>query len=669
VLGESVTEAVITVPAHFDTRQRRATMDAGHRAGLAVRRLLDEPIAAALSHGYDGRGGYTLVFDLGGAGCGVTALRVGPGEFDVLAVAGGRGPGGVDWDDELVGLLRRKFLETGGVPQLDDVSLEAALRAQAERARHRLSRVDRASVRFRGSAGPHSVAVTRAEFERATARLVECSRARVESVMRESGLTWIDVDQLLVVGGATRMPMVRRMLEGMSGLQVATSTRPEEEIALGAAIQAHLIEADGRGCAAKWTPLLSRPPSGSVRPGGPDDPVRLRLSEADLPRRTCRKRGAVPVLRRKGPFCGAARRLPASGAVRSAVTIARLESLRPDSPGGLMRGIESLLGVGGFRRIERHNTRSVGFVTEATDIPLFVKAEYGECSATHREADWYSRVARRLPRSTAYIASVCGRNHAVVVLRYLGDAATLDESAARGAVDAGQTLAVVRRMLELDERLLLSSGTVRIDPAKADVFTIRHLRRRSASLRFGFLRRLILDDGLEVDGAWLPSPDRCLAVIDALPALHRYLTPTRYGQIHGDLHGGNILLSAAEVCLIDPNGSPLLPRSYDDGKILHSLQGGYGAIMSGAYELESLGNRRIRLAVRIPASYREAADAWIRTLSDRRYAQALYAEAMHFVAMLPHYAAEPEETTVLYLTACRVFQQLFAVLSVSAPRG
>jgi len=327
-----------------------------------------------------------------------------------------------------------------------------------------------------------------------------------------------------------------------------------------------------------------------------------------------------------------------------------------------------VLGVGGFRRIEHHNTRSVGFITDAADVPLFVKAEYGECSATHREAEWYETVARRLPRSTAYITSVCGRNHAVVVLRYLPEAATLDESAARGAADAEQILTAVRRAFELDEQLLFSRRSVRIDPDKADVFTVRHLRRRAASLRFGFLRRLMLADGFEIDGSWLPGADRWLAAIDTRPALRRYLTPTRYGMIHGDLHGGNILLAGAGVCLIDPNGSRSLPRAYDDGKILQSLQEGYGAIMSGDYELESPGGRPTRLEVRSPAVYHEVAETWIRTLSDQRYAQALYAQAMHFVAMLPHHAAEPGETTALFLTACRVFRRLFAVLAVSGPR-
>jgi molecular chaperone DnaK len=499
VLRESVTEAVLTVPSYFDARQRRATLDAGQRAGLTVRRLLDEPIAAALSHGYDGRGGgYTLVFDLGGVGCAVTALRVGPGEFDVLAVADGRGPGGVDWDDELVGLLRRKLLEAGGVSRLDGAGLEAALRAQAERTRHRLSRVDRASARLHGSGVAHPVAVSRAEFERATAHLLGRSRSRVESVMRESGLAWIDVDHLLVVGGATRMPMVRRMLEGTSGLRLVTSARPEEEIALGAAIQAHLFEADGRGSASKWAPLLSRPPSG-----------------ADLARHRRRQHGAASAVRRKGPFCEAARRPPAPGAARSAVTIARLESLRPDSRVGLMRGVESLLGVGDFRRIERHNTRSVGFITEATDVPLFVKAEYGECSATHREADWYARVARRLSHSTTYIASACGRNHAVVVLRYLRRAGVPRQpSLPPRGTDPGGLPRSRRRLDPNTERPALCPGAVRGGRALLrDAPAPRGGSRgdhRAVPHRLSRFPAAVGNTGGAVMGSWSPPPSEAI---------------------------------------------------------------------------------------------------------------------------------------------------------------
>ena len=244
-LGEPVTEAVITVPAYFDDPQRRATMDAGRIAGLSVRRVLNEPTAAALSYGLDERvGGYALVYDLGGGTFDVTALRIGRGEFDILATDGDRDLGGFTWDSELMCLLQEKFAAAGGGDLLDGAELETDLRERAELAKRRLSQAETAQVTLSDGAAAHTVKVTRAEFEKATASLVSQSRDTVEAVLEEAGLVWPGISHLLLVGGSTRMPMVRRMLEGISGMQAARAVHPDEAVALGAAVQAHLLEVD-----------------------------------------------------------------------------------------------------------------------------------------------------------------------------------------------------------------------------------------------------------------------------------------------------------------------------------------------------------------------------------------------------------------------------------------
>jgi molecular chaperone DnaK len=242
-LGGEVTDAVITVPAYFDDAPRRATIDAGTMAGLNVLRILNEPTAAALAYGLDGSvAGKVVVYDLGGGTFDVTALTIADGEFRVLATHGDRNLGGFDFDNELMRLLNDRFRAAGGPDLLDDPAWEAALRDRAELAKRTLSSSPATQVTL--SAGTFSTVlpVTRAEFEDLCSALLSRTRDSVEQVVEEAGLTWPQVDRILLAGGSTRMPMVRQMLHQASGQQPDWSHNPDELVALGAAIQAHALE-------------------------------------------------------------------------------------------------------------------------------------------------------------------------------------------------------------------------------------------------------------------------------------------------------------------------------------------------------------------------------------------------------------------------------------------
>ena len=249
VLGEgTVTDAVITVPAYFDDSRRRATIDAGTIAGLNVRRVLNEPTAAALAYGLDAEGGGTvLVYDLGGGTFDVTLMRIGDGAFDVIATDGDSKLGGFDWDNELMIWLNKQFMEAGGSNLSDDPSAEADLREKSEMAKRSLTSVAKTNVVLSHGGVSKVIQVTRDQFNDLTSHLLSRSRDLTESVVEEAGLAWSQVDRLLLVGGSTRMPMVKEMVEQLAGKPAERTINPDEVVALGAAVQGYLSDvAEGR---------------------------------------------------------------------------------------------------------------------------------------------------------------------------------------------------------------------------------------------------------------------------------------------------------------------------------------------------------------------------------------------------------------------------------------
>lgn len=243
ILGEGeVTDAVITVPAYFNDAQRRATMDAGQMAGLNVRRVLNEPTAAALAYGVETESAGTfLVFDLGGGTFDVTVMRIDGGDFTVVATDGDRNLGGFDWDNALMSLLNERFQAEGGGDVFDSDTAVADLRDRAEIAKRSLSTVKKANVMVSLDGATKVIPVTREDFESVTSSLLSKTRDLTESVMEDAGLRWSDLNQILLVGGSTRMPMVGTMITEISGMTPAKGIQVDEVVALGAAIQGSLV--------------------------------------------------------------------------------------------------------------------------------------------------------------------------------------------------------------------------------------------------------------------------------------------------------------------------------------------------------------------------------------------------------------------------------------------
>lgn len=240
-LGEPVTHAVITVPAYFDDARRTATKQAGKIAGLNVLRVLNEPTAAALSYGLDTEAdGTVLVYDLGGGTFDVTILKIDGSDFDVLATDGDRNLGGFDWDNALMNFVADELAAQGAKGVLDDLAVVADLREKAEFAKRALSNLSNTKVQLSLNGKPYRVEVSREQFENASASLLRRTEELVEDVLDAAGLTWNQIDHVLLVGGSTRMPAVRELVQRLSGKPVELDVNPDEAVALGAAIQAAL---------------------------------------------------------------------------------------------------------------------------------------------------------------------------------------------------------------------------------------------------------------------------------------------------------------------------------------------------------------------------------------------------------------------------------------------
>jgi len=251
-LGESVERATITVPAYFTDRQRQATKDAGEIAGFEVERIINEPTAAAMAHGVDeemepGEQRTVMVYDLGGGTFDVSILEVTDGLFEVAATNGDNGLGGDDWDGAVIGWAVEQFEREHGIDLREDREAMQRLTEAAERAKVELSsRVEtELSVPFitATDGGPVDLRyrLTRGEFEELTAHLVERTIDPTEQAMADASVSAHDVDEVLLTGGSTRMPAIRRTVERLTGTEPRRDVNPDEAVALGAAVQGGVI--------------------------------------------------------------------------------------------------------------------------------------------------------------------------------------------------------------------------------------------------------------------------------------------------------------------------------------------------------------------------------------------------------------------------------------------
>ena len=252
-LGDKVTEAVITVPAYFDDAQRQATKEAGQIAGLEVLRIINEPTAAALAYGLDkGDGEQTiLVFDLGGGTFDVSLLELGDGVFEVKSTSGNTNLGGDDWDQRVIDHLVTTFKNQNGVDLSADKMALQRLKEAAEKAKIELSSTQSTNVNLpfitATEQGPlHlEVTLTRSEFERMTEDLLDKCRGPFEQAVRDAGIAVSAIDHVILVGGSTRMPMVRKLVTDLTGgKEPHQGVNPDEVVAVGASIQAGVLRGE-----------------------------------------------------------------------------------------------------------------------------------------------------------------------------------------------------------------------------------------------------------------------------------------------------------------------------------------------------------------------------------------------------------------------------------------
>ena len=252
-LGEKVTEAVITVPAYFSDSQRQATKDAGKIAGLDVKRIINEPTAAALAYGLDkgeNKNQKILVYDLGGGTFDVSLMEIGDGVFEVLATAGDNKLGGDDFDEEIIKLLVEDFKKANGVDLSNDKLAMQRLKEAAEKAKIDLSAVTKTNISLpfitADATGPKHLEfeLSRAKFDQITEYLVNKTVDKMRQVIKDAKLSYSDINKVLLVGGSTRIPAVEAIVKKETGKDPYKGINPDECVAIGAAIQGGVLAGD-----------------------------------------------------------------------------------------------------------------------------------------------------------------------------------------------------------------------------------------------------------------------------------------------------------------------------------------------------------------------------------------------------------------------------------------
>ena len=254
-VGQPITQAVITVPAYFNDAQRQATKDAGKIAGLEVLRIINEPTAAALAYGLDkvDHDEKILVFDLGGGTFDVSVLELGDGVFEVASTAGDNHLGGDDWDQRIIDWMADKFKAENGIDLRKDPMALQRLKEAAEKAKMELSSTTQTNINLpfitADASGPKHLdyTLTRAEFERITKDLLDRCKKPVEQALKDAGLKMGEVDEVILVGGSTRMPAVQELVKQLTGKAPNMSVNPDEVVAMGAAVQGGVLAGDVQG--------------------------------------------------------------------------------------------------------------------------------------------------------------------------------------------------------------------------------------------------------------------------------------------------------------------------------------------------------------------------------------------------------------------------------------
>ena len=250
-LGDKVTEAVITVPAYFNDAERQATKEAGQIAGLDVLRIINEPTAASLAYGLENNEDQKiLVFDLGGGTFDVSILEISEGVFEVKSTSGDSKLGGDDWDQRIMDWIIEKFKSSTGIDLSNDNMAIQRIQEGAEKAKIELSSTSETEINLpfltANDSGPQHLVekLSRSEFEKITADLVERTKAPVENALKDAGMSYSDIDHIILVGGSTRMPSVQELVKSLTGKDPHKGVNPDEVVASGAAIQAGVLKGD-----------------------------------------------------------------------------------------------------------------------------------------------------------------------------------------------------------------------------------------------------------------------------------------------------------------------------------------------------------------------------------------------------------------------------------------
>ncbi len=258
-LNDKISGAVITVPAYFNDAQRKSTQDAGKIAGLNVLRIINEPTAAALAYCYDkfNESQTLLVYDLGGGTFDVTIMQIKSGEINVIATGGDKNLGGFDWDNEVMNYLNEEFKKKNNIDLFDNPESEQHLRTKSEEAKKTLSTRDKTNVILSYSGKNASIELTKEKFEELTSSLLSKTQHIMEFVLEDANMNWNNIDKILLIGGSSRMKAVETIVQKVSGKKPSKEIHPDEAVAMGAAIQAGLVEAEkGIGDSASNLPAI-----------------------------------------------------------------------------------------------------------------------------------------------------------------------------------------------------------------------------------------------------------------------------------------------------------------------------------------------------------------------------------------------------------------------------
>ena len=247
-LGRSVSHAVVTVPAYFNDAQRQATKDAGTIAGLQVLRIINEPTAAAIAYGLDKKGGESqiIVYDLGGGTFDVSLLSIDDGVFEVLATAGDTHLGGEDFDNRVIDYLVKQYKKKTGTDVTSNLRALGKLKREVEKAKRTLSSQQSTRIEIEAfeNGNDFSETLTRAKFEELNMDLFRKTMKPVEQVLKDANLKKEDIDEIVLVGGSTRIPKVQQLLKEYFGKEPSKGINPDEAVAYGAAVQGGILAGD-----------------------------------------------------------------------------------------------------------------------------------------------------------------------------------------------------------------------------------------------------------------------------------------------------------------------------------------------------------------------------------------------------------------------------------------